>query len=61
MKIGIFGTHFGSINYKFKTESDTEVILHGYEKWGHDIVKKLRGMFAFCIYDKNKKYFSIIE
>lgn len=40
--------------YKFKTKSDTEVILHGYEKWGHDIVKKIRGMFAFCIYDKNK-------
>ena len=41
--------------YKFKTESDTEVILHGYEKWGHDLTKKLRGMFAFAIYDKNKK------
>ena len=41
--------------YTFKTESDTEVILHGYEKWGYDVVKKLRGMFAFCIYDKNKK------
>ena len=42
-------------NYKFTTKSDTEVILHGYEEWGYDIVNKLRGMFAFCIYDKNKE------
>ena len=41
--------------YKFQTQSDTEVILHGYEKWGHEVLNKLRGMFAFCIYDKNKK------
>lgn len=40
--------------YKFKTNSDTEVILHGYEKWGEELPKKLRGMFAFAIYDKNK-------
>ena len=40
--------------YKFKTNTDTEVILHGYEKWGKDLPKKLRGMFAFAIYDKNK-------
>ena len=40
--------------YKFKTESDTEVILHGYEKWGKELPKKLRGMFVFAIYDKNK-------
>ena len=41
--------------YKFETESDTEVVLHGYEKWGHDLPKKLRGMFAYAIYDKNKE------
>ena len=40
--------------YEFQTESDTEVILHGYEKWGHELPKKLRGMFAYAIYDKNK-------
>ena len=34
---------------------DTEVIIHGYEEYGVDIVKKLRGMFAFVIWDKNKK------
>lgn len=37
--------------HKFGTESDTEVILHGYEEYGHKILDKLRGMFAFIIYD----------
>ena len=41
--------------YKFKTKGDTEVILHGYEEWGHDVVKKLRGMFAFVIWDTKTK------
>lgn len=35
----------------FLTNSDTEVILNGYEKWGTDIVQKLRGIFAFVLYD----------
>lgn len=37
----------------FKTNTDTEVILHGYEEYGKEIVKKLRGMFAFVIYNKD--------
>ncbi len=41
--------------YKFKTNCDTEVILHGYEKWGSMLPKKLRGMFAFAIWDKRHK------
>lgn len=41
--------------YKFKTKSDTEVILLGYEEYGEKILNKLRGMFAFVIYDINKK------
>lgn len=39
----------------FKTNSDTEVIIHGYEEYKEKIVDKLRGMFAFVIWDKNKK------
>lgn len=35
----------------FKTSADTEVILHGYEEYGTEIFSKLRGMFAFVIYD----------
>lgn len=41
--------------HKFSTKSDTEVLLHGYEQWGKDLPKKLRGMFAFAIWDKNNK------
>lgn len=39
----------------FNTKSDTEILIHGYEEYGHKIVYKLRGMFAFLIWDKNKK------
>lgn len=39
-------------NYEFKTKSDTEVLLHGYREWGEELPKKLRGMFAFVIWDK---------
>ena len=39
--------------YKFKSRSDTEVILNGYREWGENVIKKLNGMFAFVIYDKN--------
>ncbi len=35
----------------FKTNSDTEVVLHGYEEFGPEILQKLRGMFAFVIWD----------
>ena len=38
--------------YKFTTNSDTEVLLHGYRKWKEELPKKLRGMFAFAIWDK---------
>ncbi len=41
--------------YKFKCNADTEVLLHGYEEYGIDIIYKLRGMFAFVIWDKKQK------
>ncbi len=41
--------------HKFYTKTDTEVILHLYEDFGVDCVRYLRGMFAFAIWDDNKK------
>ncbi len=41
--------------HSFTTKSDSETILHGYEEFGPEILQKLRGMFAFVIWDKNKK------
>jgi asparagine synthase (glutamine-hydrolysing) len=41
--------------HKFYSNSDSEVILHGYEQWGENILNKLKGMFAFAIWDSNKE------
>ena len=40
--------------HKFKSNSDTEVIIHAYEEWGEECVKKFNGMWDLCIYDKRK-------
>ena len=41
--------------HKFKTKTDSEVLLHGYEEYGKNLLNMLRGMFAFVIWDKNTK------
>ena len=40
--------------HSFYTHTDTEVLVHSYEEWGTDMLNKLRGMFGFVIFDKNK-------
>ena len=41
--------------HTFRSRSDTEVILHAYEEWGENCVKRFNGIFAFAIYDANKR------
>ena len=41
--------------HKFISGTDTEVIVHGYEEWGQKVLKRLRGMFAFGIWDENRQ------
>ncbi|MCK5230952.1 MAG: asparagine synthetase B, partial [Desulfobulbaceae bacterium] len=41
--------------HRFQTRSDTETILLAYAEWGEECVKKLNGMFAFAIWDKEKR------
>lgn len=41
--------------YKFNSNTDSEVLIHGYAEYGEKLVNKLRGMFAFCIWDKAEK------
>jgi asparagine synthase (glutamine-hydrolysing) len=38
----------------FKSHSDTEVLIHGYEEWGEELLSKIEGMFALAIWDENK-------
>ncbi len=39
----------------FKSDTDSETILHGYEEWGVEVVQQLDGMFAFALWDQRKK------
>ena len=41
--------------HTFKTNADSEVLIHGFEEWDEDLLMKLRGMFAFAIYNKDTK------
>lgn len=41
--------------YTFRSQTDTEVILHSYEEWGEECVRRFNGIFAFAIYDSGKR------
>ncbi|MCK5127019.1 MAG: asparagine synthase (glutamine-hydrolyzing) [candidate division Zixibacteria bacterium] len=49
------------LGHVFKTQSDTEVIVHAYEQWGRDCVKRFNGQFAFAIYNKSEQSLFLVR
>lgn len=41
--------------HRFKSNADTETLIHGYEQWGIDVIEHLRGMFAFAVWDTSRR------
>ncbi len=50
-----------SSGHIFKSKSDTEVIIHGYEQWGMDVLTRLNGMFAFALWNSNKEELVLVR
>lgn len=45
------------LGYKFRSDSDTEVILHGWKQWGEKCLDRFRGMFAIALWDRTQNVF----
>jgi len=44
-----------TVGHRFVSKTDSEVIVHGYEQWGDDVILRLRGMFAFALWDEKRR------
>lgn len=44
-----------TLGHRFVSKTDTEVVVHGYEQWGTDVLKKMNGQFALCIFDRRHR------
>ena len=47
--------------HRFETRADTEVLVHGYEQWGDSLPTRLRGMFAFAIWDRREQRLVLVR
>jgi asparagine synthase (glutamine-hydrolysing) len=47
--------------HRFRTASDTEIIVHGYEEWGERCVDRFRGMFAFAVWDEPRRRLLLVR
>lgn len=47
--------------HRFRTRTDTEVIIRAYEQWGAECVKRLRGMFAFGLWDQRRRRLLLVR
>jgi len=47
--------------HRFRTRSDTESIIHGYEEWGEGVIERLRGMFAIALWDARKRKIVLVR
>jgi asparagine synthase (glutamine-hydrolysing) len=49
------------LGHRFKTRSDTEVVLRGYLQWGDEVAERLNGMFAFAIWDVRNEELTLVR
>jgi asparagine synthase (glutamine-hydrolysing) len=54
-------TELEAAGHRYRTRSDTESIVHAYEEWGDDCVHRLRGMFAFAIWDQPRRRLLLVR